>query len=213
MYTAKRRRHPLDSHRPSSEFLSPDRRPDSDPSPANVTFCVTTVVVLIPGLFPLSPTSSLMLFGSHPATTVTVYPGLPGLSNSPNSISRSILLLVMPSTPSLNPSVLSDSLNVLPPVLKSDALAVESAPPLPDLPKGVRLALPPLGPLLPVRPLDERSREPKRRGMAWTRMGRRVGRQTAMTPTESSRKEKVAASTLSQLASFESLTALRVLMR
>lgn len=142
MYAAKKPSLPraqLTPHRPSSELLSPDRLPVSDPSPANVTFCVTTVVVLIPGLFSLLSTSSLMLFGSHPATTVTVYPGLPGLSSSPNSISRSILLRVIPSTPSLNPSVLSDSLNVLP-FLNSDALAVDSAPPLPDLPNGVRLA-------------------------------------------------------------------------
>jgi hypothetical protein len=59
----------------------------------------------------------------------------------------------------------------------------------------------------------ERSSEPKRRGIECTRMGRSVGRHTAMTPTVSSRKEKVAASMLSQVGSVDLAAALRVLMR
>jgi hypothetical protein len=59
----------------------------------------------------------------------------------------------------------------------------------------------------------DRSSEAKMRGIVWTRTGRMVGRQTAMTPTESSRKEKVAASTLSHVGSVDLAAELRVLMR
>jgi hypothetical protein len=96
-----------------------------------------------------------------------------------------------------------------------DARAAEEPPPvLPvprDAPNGVRLARPPVGPVpeLPV----ERSSEPNSTGMALTRMGRSVGRQMAMTPTESSRKENVAASTLSQVGSVDIAAAWRVRMR
>jgi hypothetical protein len=49
--------------------------------------------------------------------------------------------------------------------------------------------------------------------MAFMRMGRSVGRQTAMTPTDSSRKEKAAASALSHVGSVESAAAASVWMR
>jgi hypothetical protein len=96
-----------------------------------------------------------------------------------------------------------------------DILAAEDPPPVlavpRDTPKGVRLARPPVGPV-PDWPV-ERSSEPNSTGMALTRMGRSVGRQMAMTPTESSRKENVAASTLSQVGSVDIAAAWRVRMR
>jgi hypothetical protein len=54
---------------------------------------------------------------------------------------------------------------------------------------------------------------PKTRGMMRTSKGRNVGRHTVMTPTVSSRKEKVAASTLSQVGSVATAAAPSVRMR